>query len=190
MQVEYKLKLGQEEFTLKTEVQNEIEFFQKMAFYSGLPKTGPNGENDLKLVHRTTKKGDYYSIVSVSAGQEYRLGILKEGGLFPKGWAPIYGTSEDAEETATSTAQATVASVETQIAAATAAPKAAAATATAAPKAAAPAAAAPKAAPAQRSTADIINQYAVGNTATKPAAASAAPATAPATGNVNSLLRR
>lgn len=187
MQVEYKLKLGQEEFTLKTEVQNEIEFFQKMAFYSGLPKTGPNGENDLKLVHRTTKKGDYYSIVSVSAGQEYRLGILKEGGLFPKGWAPIYGANSDEGEETTTAAQATVASVQSQIATAAAAPKAT----TAAPKAATPAAAAPKAAaPTQRSTADIISQYAVGSQTTKPAAAPAAPATAPATGNVNSLLRR
>ena len=100
MQVDYRLKLGQDEFLLKVDVANAIEFFEKLSFYSGLPKTGPNGETDLKIVHRTTNQGyDYYSLVSEKAGQEFRFGQPKEDPktLFPKGWSPIY-RGEDQEQ--------------------------------------------------------------------------------------------
>jgi hypothetical protein len=94
LQVEYKLKLGQDEFTLKAEVQDEVEFFEKMSFYSNLPKSTPNGSTDLKLAFRALKDGNkYYSIVCESEKLEFRFGLLKEksgGGLFPKGWEPLY----------------------------------------------------------------------------------------------------
>lgn len=94
MQVEYKLKLGQDEFTLRVDVKDEKEFFEKISFYSNLPKTGPNGETDVKLVHRTTKEGhNYYSLISEKADKEFKFGQAKEaqgGGLFPKGWTEMY----------------------------------------------------------------------------------------------------
>lgn len=93
MQAEYRLKIGQDEFLLKFDVANVLDFFEKVSFYSNLPKTGPNGETDLKISHRTTKQGyNYYSLVSEQAGQEFRFGQPKEDpkSLFPKGWAPIY----------------------------------------------------------------------------------------------------
>jgi hypothetical protein len=93
MQVEYKLLIGQDVFTLKTEVKDEIEFFKKMSFYSNMPKVGPNGEDDLKIVHRTTKEGyNYYSLVSEKAKMEFKFGQIndKDGGLYPKGWEPLY----------------------------------------------------------------------------------------------------
>lgn len=98
MQVEYRLKLGQDEFVLKAEVNDEKEFFEKMSFYSNLPKVGPNGELDVKLMFRTTKEGyKYYSILSEKAGMEYKFGQVNEknGGLYPKGWEPAYGGSND-----------------------------------------------------------------------------------------------
>lgn len=36
------------------------------------------------------KKYEYYSIVSEIAGQEFKLGQRQGGGLFPKGWQPLY----------------------------------------------------------------------------------------------------
>ena len=108
MQVEYTIKLGQDEFKLIANVENEIEFFQRLSFYSSLPKTGPNGETDLKISHRTTKEGhNYYSLVSELAGQEFRFGLLTAkngGGLYPKGWAPIYRGDGQTEQVGTTTA--------------------------------------------------------------------------------------
>lgn len=97
LQVEYKVKLGQDEFTIRAEVQDEKDFFQKMSFYSNLPKFGPNGENDLKITHRTTTQGyNYYSLVSESAKQEFKFGQVneKDGGLYPKGWEPLFQKEE------------------------------------------------------------------------------------------------
>lgn len=77
MQAEYTLKLGTDEFKLTVTAETEVEFFEKLAFYAGLPKVGPNGETDLKLTFRTTAKGyKYYSIVSEEAGQEFQLGQI------------------------------------------------------------------------------------------------------------------
>lgn len=92
-QVSYKLKLGQDEFTLNVEVANPIELFEKLSFYSNLPKTGPGGEDDLKITHRTTTEGyNYYSLVSEKAGMEYKFGQPKENpkALYGKGWEPLF----------------------------------------------------------------------------------------------------
>lgn len=99
-QIEYRIKIGQDEFTLKVEAANELEFFEKLSFYSNLPKTGPNGETDLKLSFKLTKENyKYYSLVSEQAGQEYRFGLVndKNGGLFPKGWHPLYSAGQEAQ---------------------------------------------------------------------------------------------
>jgi len=94
LQVEYKLKIGSDDFTLKAEVADEREFFEKMSFYSNLPRTGPKGETDLKIVFRTTSEGyKYYSLVSTLADQEYKFGQNKDNEksvLFAKGWEPLY----------------------------------------------------------------------------------------------------
>jgi hypothetical protein len=99
LQVEYRLKLGQDEFLIKADVKDEKEFFEKMSFYSSLPKTAPGGSNDLKLSFRQTKDGyTYYSLVSEKEQVEYRFGQLKDqeaGALFPKGWAPVYKAEND-----------------------------------------------------------------------------------------------
>lgn len=103
MQVEYKLKLGNDEFTLKADVKDEKEFFEQMSFYSNLPRTAPGGATDLKLVFRTTKKGHkYYSLISEQEQMEFKLGQNLEangGGLFPKGWAKAHGADEDDQQT-------------------------------------------------------------------------------------------
>lgn len=109
IQVEYKIKLGQDEFIVKAEVKDEIEFFKKMSFYSNLPKVGPNGETDLKITHRTTTQGyNYYSLVSEKAGQEFKFGQVndKDGGLYPKGWSPIFQGNNDDQAQQQNTVQA------------------------------------------------------------------------------------
>jgi hypothetical protein len=98
MQVEYKLKIGSDEFTLKAEVKDEKEFLEEMSFYSNLPRTAPNGATDLKLVFRTTSEGHkYYSIISEKEKMEFKFGQNKEkkgNGLYPKGWEQLYGADE------------------------------------------------------------------------------------------------
>ena len=96
MQVQFELVIGQNKFTLTENVETHSEFFQKLSFYSTLPKTGPNGETDLVLTHRVAQgKYDYYSIVSRSAGLEYKLGQSQQqpGALFGKGWEPLYNAN-------------------------------------------------------------------------------------------------
>ena len=102
MQVEYRLKLGLDEFVLKTEVRDEKEFFEKMAFYASLPRVAPGGSDDLKIRFRTTTKGyKYYSLVSEKEKMEYKFGQENsaDGGLFPKGWDKLFEGSENSEDT-------------------------------------------------------------------------------------------
>lgn len=104
IQVESQIKIGLDTYTIKVDVENEKQFFEKISFFSNLPKTGPNGETDLKIVHRTTTKGyNYYSLVSEKAGMEFKYGQVNDatsGALYPKGWSPIY-KGDDAEATQT-----------------------------------------------------------------------------------------
>lgn len=158
MQVEYKLTIGQDEFRITGNVETEIEFFEKMSFYAGLPKTGPNGETDLKLTFRSTKEGyKYYSLVSEQAGQEFKFGQVKDAGgeLFPKGWEALYRGSADASSNVTSINQSggvTAAQATTSEARVT--QRSASSNATVAPRAAAAS---------SRSPGDIITQYGPAN---------------------------
>lgn len=108
LNVEYKLRIGQDEFLIKAEVENEKEFFETLSFYSSLPKTGPGGETDLRLSFRTTTQGHkYYSLVSEKAKMEFKLGQNLENrgnGLFPKGWEPLYQKDNDGNDVATASA--------------------------------------------------------------------------------------
>ena len=103
MKVQFELTIGVNKFTLTEDVESHTDFFEKLHFYSTLPKVGPNGETDLVLRFRVAQKQyKYYSIVSEKAGQEYKFGQAKEGKvLFGKGWEPIYrGDDEDTDQSA------------------------------------------------------------------------------------------
>jgi hypothetical protein len=97
--VEYRLKLGQDEFVIRGDFKNEKEFFQKISFFSSLPKTAPNGATDLKLVVRETKKGKYYSLVSEQEKMEFQLGQHKEGDtLYAKDWVPLFQAQQEQDQ--------------------------------------------------------------------------------------------
>ena len=101
MQVQFKLTVGENEFTLVDEVESHSDFFKKMSFYSTLPKVGPNGETDLVIQHRRAQdKYDYYSIVSKKADMEFKFGqSTVQGQLFAKGWEPLYkGDGSESDE--------------------------------------------------------------------------------------------
>lgn len=92
MQVKYDLRIGEDTITIIDDVKNHSDFFKKLSFYQSLPKVGPNGETDLKLVYRNPKGYEYYSIVSEKAGMELKFGQLTDpkGDLFIKDWEPVY----------------------------------------------------------------------------------------------------
>lgn len=104
MQVQFKLTIGENEFTLVETVDNHSDFFKKLHFYSTLPKVGPNGETDLVLTYRVAQKQyEYYSIVSQKAQMEFKFGQSKDakGTLFAKGWEPLFkgeGSEDGAED--------------------------------------------------------------------------------------------
>lgn len=162
LNVKYCLKLGQDMFEITGDFKTEKEFFQKMAFFSNLPKTAPNGATDLKLVVRETKKGTYYSLVSESEKMEFQIGQHKEGDtLYAKDWVPLYqAETEQGPATFGGTAKAAPAQAAAAPMFGTQAPAAAApaapATQTAAPTAAAPAAPAAPVSPAIQQTANNV----------------------------------
>lgn len=137
MKITSRIKLGQDEFELSMDVADEREFFQQMSFYSSLPRTAPNGADDLKVRFRTTKDGDtYYSLVSETEKMEFKLGQQKKDGrLFPKGWEPLYqgGAEAEGDEGQTRATPAAVAKSMPKVTAAAPAAAPAATTAAAAP---------------------------------------------------------
>ena len=95
MQAKFRLKVGQDEFELNFDVKDEKDFFEQVSFYTGLPKTAPGGSTDLRIAFRTTPKDGhkYYSLISDKEKLEFKLGQNKDaqgGGLFPKGWSPLF----------------------------------------------------------------------------------------------------
>lgn len=96
MQVKFDLTVGNKTYTITDEAATQAELIQKLAFYNSIPTTGPNGETDLTFRHRTVKlksgDGEYFSIVSEQAGQEFNFGqsAKRQGDLFQKGWQELY----------------------------------------------------------------------------------------------------
>lgn len=91
MKFSFEIKIGQTKFIIEETAETAKEFFEKSAFFTGLPTTGPDGEDDLQLVHREVKGFEYYSIVSQKAKKEFKFGQHKDmKGLFPKGWEELY----------------------------------------------------------------------------------------------------
>lgn len=101
MTFNFKITIGGTEFTIQEQCETHAQFFEKVSFFSQLPTKGPNGEDDLCLVHRTTKEGyNYYSIVSQQAKKEFKFGQVnnKPGELFPKGWEDLYEGNGQAQQ--------------------------------------------------------------------------------------------
>lgn len=99
MQIQLKLKLGNNEVTITENAENVKDLFKKLSFLTSLPSVGPNGENDLRISYRVAGgQYEYYSIVSDQAGMELKFGQSKDGeGLFAKGWEPVF--QGDGQET-------------------------------------------------------------------------------------------
>lgn len=108
MQLQFEKIIGKQKFTFVVNAATHKEFFEQVSFYSSLPETGPNGEDDLEIVFRTTKQGHtYYSIICASAKKEYKFGQSqqKPGELFGKGWEDAYdpATAQNGQSQAVNT---------------------------------------------------------------------------------------
>lgn len=101
MKFSFTKKIGETEFTFEGEFDTHKDFFRESHFFTSLPTTGPNGETDLELSHRTTKDGhEYFSIVSQAAKKEFKLGQYKDmKSLFPKGWEDLYDAGKESTTT-------------------------------------------------------------------------------------------
>lgn len=102
MKLELKFTVGETELRIEEEVASHGELFSKLEFWSSIPRKGPNGETDLKFVHRVHQGFDFYEVVCEKAGMRFPFGQRKEpkGVLFPKGWEPLYGQEgEDGQAT-------------------------------------------------------------------------------------------
>lgn len=104
MKAQFEVIIGENKFILSEEIENQADFFKKLHFYSSLPKAAPNGSTDLVLRFRKakTKLGkdcEYYSIVSEKEKMEYKFGQQQGvvGGLFPKGWEPLFNSGSNSE---------------------------------------------------------------------------------------------
>lgn len=95
MKFSFEITVGKTKFTIQEDAENHLDFVKKASFFTSLPTHGPNGEDDLELRARKTKKGYYYSIVSPSAKKEFKLGVSQQepGTLFPKGWDDLYASN-------------------------------------------------------------------------------------------------
>lgn len=96
MNIQRKLVVGKNEYTISFDAEDASDFVKIASFLDSLPTQGPNGETDLVFSYRTPKNYEYYSIVSLAAGMEFKFGQHKErpGSLFAKGWEPLYQGEE------------------------------------------------------------------------------------------------
>lgn len=95
MEFKFKVRIGSTDFEISDKAENLKEFIEKVSLFQELPTVGPNGEVDLKLVFRSVKGYDYYSIVSESAKKEFKLGQSRtDDKLFPKGWEELFEREE------------------------------------------------------------------------------------------------
>ena len=113
------MKLGDKTIEIEVRGETQIEVFKELSYWMGLPSTGPNGEQDLQLVHRIVekdkKKFTYCTILSRKGKKEFQLGQCTDpvGYLFPKTWVtPQRDLDRVQEEEESSDSQDTLASVE------------------------------------------------------------------------------
>jgi|SRR3990172_1603972 len=100
MQVEVTVTIGDKQLRVVEDVSSQAQMFDRLEFWDSIPRIGPNGETDLKFVHRTPKGFDYYEIVCESAKMRFQFGQLKDdkGSLFPKGWVPLHQDEDEHQE--------------------------------------------------------------------------------------------
>ena len=105
MKVRFTKKVGDVNFEIEEEAKDEKALFDVVEFWSSLPSEHPSGATDLRFAHRQAKNRDdktinFYEIVCESKNERFCFGQRAEGGgLFPKGWQPVYhgeqGEGED-----------------------------------------------------------------------------------------------
>lgn len=98
MKVLLKKKVGDLELEIEAEGRDEKDIFPQLEFWTSLPLAHPDGATDFQFRARPAqtregKKVKYYEITCLSADQRFCFGQATDeagGGLFPKGWEPIY----------------------------------------------------------------------------------------------------
>lgn len=97
MNFTFKITVGTTEIEITESADTHQDFIKRLSFFSSIPTKGPNGETDLRFVHRKTSQGhEYYSLISDIANQEYKFGQSQqeEGTMYGKGWEEKYITDD------------------------------------------------------------------------------------------------
>ncbi len=87
-------------FEIEDEAKDEKSLFDAVEFWSSLPSEHPSGAKDLRFAHRQAQNREgktinFYEIVCESKKERFCFGQRSEGGgLFPKGWEPVYQAEE------------------------------------------------------------------------------------------------
>lgn len=98
MKVLLKKRVGDLELEIEAEGKDEKDIWPQLEFWSSLPTEHPTGAKDFQIRARPAKTSagksvKYYEITCPSADQRFCFGQATDdagGGLFPKGWEPIY----------------------------------------------------------------------------------------------------
>lgn len=119
IKAKYPMKLGDKTIEIEVEGETQVEIFKELSYWMSLPNAGPNGEQDLQLVHRVVekdkKKFTYCTILTRKGNKEFQLGQCTDpvGYLFPKKWVtPQRDLDRVQEEDDQSDTSNTLASVE------------------------------------------------------------------------------
>lgn len=107
MKVKLIKTFGNDKIEIEAEGKNEKEIFPQLEFWSSLPAKHPSGALDLKFAARPARTQDgknvkYYEVICESADERLMFGQAtdeKGGGLFPKGWEPIYRAQDESGHT-------------------------------------------------------------------------------------------
>ena len=100
MKIRFTKQVGEMAFEVEDEAKDEKALFDAVEFWSSLPSEHPSGAKDLRFAHRQAQNREgktinFYEIVCESKKERFCFGQRSEGGgLFPKGWEPVYQRDE------------------------------------------------------------------------------------------------
>jgi len=97
------LKIVTPKFEIRMPLEDELDFFKKYSFFATMPRNCGNcGSDEVAPMFKVMQqKYDYYSLECCKCHYEFKYGVRKTGGLFPKAvvWVPPYARESGGSNT-------------------------------------------------------------------------------------------